>query len=232
MEAMLYFAIRVTKGTMDDLIDGFFSLVQFLHLDMPSRGGVGCSRFTKRIGFYGWIILYNTPALILSTLKPVFFRARFYVSISELDALLASTTHVVVVFYADWRPPCRAIAPVFSLLAEVHAAPGWRRRLHIPRMRLVRFLVRFLASPSGERWMSSLDSMLNLPRGPVPVAQRAIREEEGRSQTMYYFWDYDWDVIHQFGETKSSFMFLDLNMEAFERFVTTSRLTIILLSPA
>lgn len=27
-------------------------------------------------------------------------------------------------FYADWCPPCRAIAPVFSQLADTHAATG------------------------------------------------------------------------------------------------------------
>lgn len=42
-------------------------------------------------------------------------------SAAELDALLRSTTHVVVDFYADWCPPCRAIAPVFSKLADDHA---------------------------------------------------------------------------------------------------------------
>ncbi|KZL85344.1 thioredoxin-like protein [Colletotrichum incanum] len=45
-------------------------------------------------------------------------------SAAELDALLASTTHVVVDFYADWCPPCRAIAPVFSELADKHASDG------------------------------------------------------------------------------------------------------------
>ncbi|GAB0136348.1 hypothetical protein EsDP_00004651 [Epichloe bromicola] len=42
----------------------------------------------------------------------------------ELDALLSSTTHLVVDFYADWCPPCRAIAPVFSKLADAHSKNG------------------------------------------------------------------------------------------------------------
>lgn len=45
-------------------------------------------------------------------------------SASELDALLKSTTYVAVDFYADWCPPCRAIAPVFSKLADDHALKG------------------------------------------------------------------------------------------------------------
>ncbi|KAJ4268814.1 hypothetical protein NW762_002884 [Fusarium torreyae] len=43
---------------------------------------------------------------------------------AELDAVLASNTNVVVDFYADWCPPCRAIAPVFSKLADDHASNG------------------------------------------------------------------------------------------------------------
>jgi thioredoxin 1 len=44
--------------------------------------------------------------------------------VAEFDALLSSTTHVVVDFYADWCPPCRTIAPIFSKLADQHSSNG------------------------------------------------------------------------------------------------------------
>ncbi|KAL6706118.1 hypothetical protein ACN47E_006034 [Coniothyrium glycines] len=43
---------------------------------------------------------------------------------AELDAVLKSTSYTVVDFYADWCPPCRTIAPIFSKLADEHATPS------------------------------------------------------------------------------------------------------------
>lgn len=37
---------------------------------------------------------------------------------------MKSTKYAVVDFYADWCPPCRAIAPIFSKLADEHAVAG------------------------------------------------------------------------------------------------------------
>ena len=43
---------------------------------------------------------------------------------AEFDALLKSTSNVIVDFYADWCPPCKQIAPIFTALAGQHAVPG------------------------------------------------------------------------------------------------------------
>ncbi|CAG8391466.1 unnamed protein product [Penicillium salamii] len=47
--------------------------------------------------------------------------------VSELATLrrfLSTNKYTVIDFYADWCPPCRAIAPVFSKLADEHALKG------------------------------------------------------------------------------------------------------------
>ncbi|KAI1346642.1 thioredoxin-like protein [Xylaria sp. FL0043] len=45
-------------------------------------------------------------------------------SSAELTELFSSTTYVAVDFYADWCPPCKAIAPVYEKLAAQHAIDG------------------------------------------------------------------------------------------------------------
>ncbi|KAK3340002.1 thioredoxin-like protein [Lasiosphaeria hispida] len=43
---------------------------------------------------------------------------------AEFDAVLSANNYVVVDFYADWCPPCRAIAPIFSGLADNNSING------------------------------------------------------------------------------------------------------------
>lgn len=45
-------------------------------------------------------------------------------SLPELQALMAGTTYVAVDFFADWCPPCKQIAPIWTKLAEQHSVPG------------------------------------------------------------------------------------------------------------
>ncbi|RFU72881.1 thioredoxin 1 [Trichoderma arundinaceum] len=43
-------------------------------------------------------------------------------SAEQLESVLASNTYVALDFYADWCPPCKAIAPIYQSLADKHGA--------------------------------------------------------------------------------------------------------------
>ncbi|KAI0397791.1 thioredoxin-like protein [Xylariaceae sp. FL0594] len=46
-------------------------------------------------------------------------------TMAELRSALSSSDRAIVDFYADWCPPCRTIAPVFSRLSdELHSGQG------------------------------------------------------------------------------------------------------------
>lgn len=43
-------------------------------------------------------------------------------TVEHFDSLLAANTYVAVDFYADWCPPCKAIAPIYKSLSDKHSA--------------------------------------------------------------------------------------------------------------
>lgn len=45
-------------------------------------------------------------------------------SLAELQALQSRATYVAVDFYADWCPPCKQIAPIWSKIAQESTVPG------------------------------------------------------------------------------------------------------------
>ncbi|KAL6863448.1 hypothetical protein ACO1O0_003702 [Amphichorda felina] len=86
----------------------------------------------------------------------------------ELDALLSSTTNVVVDFYADWCPPCRAIAPIFSKLADSHAVKG--------RLAFAKVNVDHVKNVAGRYGVSAMPTFVFFQNGvPKGVAVEAIK---------------------------------------------------------
>lgn len=45
-------------------------------------------------------------------------------STADLQKLFASTTYVLIDFYADWCGPCKTIAPAYANLSKKHSIPG------------------------------------------------------------------------------------------------------------
>ncbi|KAH8891980.1 thioredoxin-like protein [Thozetella sp. PMI_491] len=86
----------------------------------------------------------------------------------EFDALLSSTTNVVVDFYADWCPPCRAIAPVFSKLADAHAVKGG--------LAFAKVNVDHVNGVAGRYGVSAMPTFLFFEGGkPTPVAASSLK---------------------------------------------------------
>ncbi|CAI6093630.1 hypothetical protein V2G26_017277 [Clonostachys chloroleuca] len=88
----------------------------------------------------------------------------------ELDALLSSTTHVVVDFYADWCPPCRAIAPIFSKLADAHTTKN--------QLAFAKVNVDHVKNVSARYGVSAMPTFVIFQKGaPTGVAAKGL---EGR----------------------------------------------------
>ncbi|OIW29647.1 thioredoxin [Coniochaeta ligniaria NRRL 30616] len=75
--------------------------------------------FWAILAFIGYYVILNRSPIPETSEK-----VHKITSAAEFDALASSTTNVVVDCYADWCPPCRAIAPIYSKLADQHASKG------------------------------------------------------------------------------------------------------------
>ncbi|KAK5659173.1 hypothetical protein OQA88_1263 [Cercophora sp. LCS_1] len=92
-------------------------------------------------------------------------------SAAEFDAILSSNTHVVVDFYADWCPPCRAIAPVFSELADNHAQAG--------ELAFAKVNVDHVNNVAGRYGVSAMPTFLFFEKGsPKGVAVQGIQPRQ------------------------------------------------------
>ena len=91
-------------------------------------------------------------------------------SAAQLRTLLASTRYVVVDFYADWCPPCRAIAPIFSQLAETHGGEGAKGKLAFAKVN-----VDHVKDVAGQFGVSAMPTFVffkdGLPQG-VDIGER------------------------------------------------------------
>lgn len=84
---------------------------------------------------------------------------------------MSSNTHVLVDFYADWCPPCRAIAPVFSELADNHAEAG--------KLAFAKVNVDHVQNVSGRYGVSAMPTFLIFEKGePKGVAVEGLQPRQ------------------------------------------------------
>jgi thioredoxin 1 len=84
---------------------------------------------------------------------------------------LKSSKYVVVDFYADWCPPCRVIAPIFSKLADDHAKPG--------QLGFAKVNVDHVKEVAGKYGISAMPTFLFFENGnptPVKVVRKGVEE--------------------------------------------------------
>lgn len=78
---------------------------------------------------------------------------------------------MVVDFYADWCPPCRVIAPIFSELADSHAQTG--------RLAFAKVNVDHVNDVAGRYGVSAMPTFLFFQNGaPKGVAVEGIQKRQ------------------------------------------------------
>lgn len=87
---------------------------------------------------------------------------------NELDAVLKANKYVIVDFFADWCPPCRTIAPVFSQLADVNAVAG--------HLAFAKVNVDHVREVSGRYGVTAMPTFIPFEGGkPTPVAVESVK---------------------------------------------------------
>ncbi|EOO00159.1 putative thioredoxin-like protein [Phaeoacremonium minimum UCRPA7] len=84
-------------------------------------------------------------------------------SADEFSALISSNTYVVADFFADWCPPCKAIAPLYTKMATASSVPG--------RLAFAKINVDHVPAVAQSYGISSMPTFLFFADGrPEPVA--------------------------------------------------------------
>jgi thioredoxin 1 len=105
-------------------------------------------------------------------------------SSTEWQTLLKNNTYVAVDFFADWCPPCKAIAPVFESLAAKHAVPGVLAfaKVHVEHVRDVAAMYSITSMPTFMFFKEGKQVAVNgqpLIRGADPRSLGAAAEKLG-----------------------------------------------------